>query len=126
MLVVGHEFITSPKFVKISNKEDIQTTQPNEILYFNYTDAMVDIINFMKKNSLTFATKVDSIRDSIIVLSFNPKYILAEQEMALSIQKYVDNYMFDTKVLQIISNEDEMVQAAKNEIDGVIFNRILE
>ena len=96
------------------------------MIYFEYSDKMIEMMEFLKKNSIHFALKVNSIRDSIVGLTFHPKYVLANQELALSIQKYLDNYMLDTKVLQIISNEDEMVQVSKNEIDGVIFNRILE
>jgi hypothetical protein len=42
------------------------------------------------------------------------------------IQKIAENYMFDSKILQIIKNDNDIQNVALNGIDGCIYDFIIK
>lgn len=117
MIIIGNEFINYPKFVKISHITDIKQTKPLDIVVFDYD---IKIVSYCNKNNITFAVITDNITDIIFSNALNAKFIIVK-ENSQEIQKIAENYMFDTKILQLISNDMQIESIARWGIDGVIY-----
>lgn len=63
---------------------------------------------------------VYSLKEFIVAAKCGVKYAIAGYGLAKQLQKAADNYLYDTKVLAIIDKEEELEQAAIDELDGVI------
>ena len=57
---------------------------------------------------------------------FEAKYIIVPNNLLIQAQIIANNYMFDSKILAIIQNDDELEKAILNEIDGVIYKHIIQ
>lgn len=123
MLVIGDKLIPFENIFFISSIQDIKNTKANSTLIFNYDEVL---LKYVSKNSISSAVIVTSIKEAIYANCLNAKYIISNQDLAKEIQKIADNYMFDSKNLAIIKSNDEFEQIAKNEIDGVIYEYLLE
>lgn len=122
MIVIGDEIIPFEEISCISSINDISTTKANSTLLFQYD---IEILKYCYDNSLSCAVIVNSIKESIYSNALNSKYIICEKKIDINIQKIAENYMFDSKVLTIIENENEIETVAQKEIDGVIYKKVL-
>jgi len=122
MIILGSAHIPHPAFFKISNIEDIKNTKSNSFVVFNYD---IDIIKYCNENNIQSAVIIESITQSLFCNNLNVDFILVNKNIASSIQKIAQNYMFDSKVTQIISDENEIEQIALNEIDACIFKELV-
>jgi hypothetical protein len=64
---------------------------------------------------------VNNITELVYASAFNASYCIVTQKLAKTAQKIAENYLFDTKILVHIENEDEIEEMALLGIDGVIF-----
>lgn len=122
MILLGDEIIPYENIGKIKNIQEINDTKPNSTLLFNYD---IDLIKHCQNNSLEFAVVVKDIKELIYASQFDAKYLICDKSFALSAQKIAENYMFDSKILVIVENNDEIVWVAQNEIDGLIYNNLI-
>lgn len=122
MILIGDKHIDYEKIEIIKSINDICKTQPNSTLLFDFD---INILKYTSENDLNSAVKVSNIKDVIYSSSLGAKYILPTNEILNQTQKLADNYMFDSKILAIIENSDEIENMALNEIDGVIYKNIL-
>ena len=81
------------------------------------------LIKYCKANSVRCAVKVSSITQAILCNALEVFFIISYD--AKIIQKIADNYMFDSKILQIISSDEDIEKIALNEIDGCIYKEVL-
>ncbi|MDN5106381.1 hypothetical protein PJV93_04190 [Aliarcobacter butzleri] len=123
MLVIGDKLIPFENIFFISSIQDIKNTKANSTLIFNYDEIL---LKYVSENSISSAVIVTSIKEAIYANCLGAKYIISKQNLAKEIQKIADNYMFDSKNLAIIKSNDEFEQIAKNEIDGAIYEYLLE
>lgn len=121
MILLGDEIIPYENIEKIKNIQEINDTKPNSTLLFTYD---MDLIKHCQNNSLEFAVIVKDIMELIYTSQFDAKYLICDKNFALSAQKIAENYMFDSKILAIVENSDEIVWIAQNEIDGLIYNNL--
>ena len=121
MLIFGNEYIESPHFIAISAIEEIDTTTPKDILYLQEFKAPYLLAKHCAKNSLTYAVKVSSLKEALFANAFNASYIIAQTTLAKELQSIADNYLWDAKVLAIISNDNDLETIAKASIDGAIY-----
>ena len=63
---------------------------------------------------------VYTLGEFIIAAKCGVQYAVCPYELAPTLQKAADNYLYDTKVLAIVEDEDAIEQAARDELDGVI------
>jgi hypothetical protein len=122
MILIGDKNIDCEKIEYIGCIDDIQNTSSNSTLLFDFD---IDILKYTSKNDLNSAVVVSSIKDVIYASSFEAHYIIPQKDILFQTQKIADNYMFDSKILAIIENSDEIEAMALNEIDGVIYKSIL-
>jgi len=121
MLIFGHLWIESPKFYKIETINDINQTPPNSLLYIENLSKNIELIKFCQKNQLQFSIKIDTIKEAIFANIFDAKYIITTKKLAKELTPIAQNYLFDTQVLALISEDFEIEEMAKIGVDGVVF-----
>ena len=117
MEIIGFSEINNTNIIKISSNEEVKNTLANQLVIFDF---YLDLIKYCYKNEVEYGVIVKDIKEAILSNHFLAKYIIVKKENASSIQKIANNYMFDSKILQIIDSLDEIESVALNEIDGVI------
>ena len=124
MILIGDKNIPYEKITKINSIKDILSTQPNSTVLLNFD---FKILKYTQLHDIYSAVIVNSIKDVIYSNNLEVRYIIVNNTLAKQAQKIADNYMFDSKILVIIDNEDEIEENAIDEIDGVIYlNRIID
>ncbi len=121
MLIFGNEYIESPHFITISTIEEIDATTPKDILYLQEFKAPYSLAKHCASNNLPYAIKVNTIKEALYANAFNANYIIAQTALAKELQSIADNYLWDAKVLAIISNDNDLESIAKASIDGAIY-----
>lgn len=123
MIILGDKLIPFEDICAIATQEDIAATKANATLLFAYDTTLM---HYCMQNSLSYAVVVKSLREAIYANALKAKYIVAQAPLAEKIQPLAENYMYDAKILAIIKSNDEFEAIAKKEIDGVIYNTLLE
>jgi hypothetical protein len=118
MILIGDKNIPYEDIKKIDSKKDILSTKPQSTALFNFD---VEILKYTQSNTINSAVVVSNIKEVIYSSSLNARYIIVEKDLSKIAQKIADNYMFDSKILIIIKDENEIEQSAIDEIDGVIY-----
>lgn len=122
MIVFGHPYFPKPPFYDVKSIDAILNTPSNSTLYIEFKPALLDVIEHCQLNKLSFALRVENLKEAIFAHNFDASYIICTRIMAPTIQKAADNYLFDSKVLALISEEDEIQELAVQGIDGGIFS----
>jgi len=123
MIIIGDKFIPYEKFELIKSIEDIKNTSSNSIVVFDFDK---EILSYCLDNSVKSCVKVSNITEAIICNTLESRYIIVPNSISKEIQEIAVNYLFDSKVLVEIKDEQEIETHAKNSIDGVIYNTILK
>jgi len=122
MILIGDENIAYENIVKITDVSDIENSQANSTLLFDYN---IDLIKYCHNNSVKFSVVISNIKELIYSSQFDTKYIISSKELSVEAQKIAENYMFDSKILAIINSSEEIIWVAQNEIDGAIYKKVL-
>ena len=122
MIIIGDLLVPFDDVFFINNIDDLKNTKANSTVIFKYDE---DVLRYCYDNEISTGIIVKSIKEAIYCNCLNTKYIISEKELSIEIQKIADNYMFDSKNLAIIDSNDEFEFIAKNEIDGVIYKKII-
>lgn len=106
-----------PKLVFKPSLAALDTTPAGSIILtpFNMKD-----IEAYERYAPVLGIIVYSVKEFVVAAKCGVRYAIATFDLAKTLQKTADNYLYDTKVLMIIENEEEIEHAALNEIDGVI------
>lgn len=123
MILIGDKLVPFEDISKINTIDDIKNTKSNSTLSFGYNE---ELLKYTFENELNSAVVVGSIKESIYANALNAKYIIAKKDLASKIQKVAENYMFDSKILAVIQSDIELEEIASLEIDGIIYNSIIE
>lgn len=121
MIIIGHDLIEFKPLYQIKNSDDISKLPPNSTVVFEF-GGNEKLIKYCHENNINFAVKTDSIKEALLANAAGASYIISSFEAA-AIQELAQNYLFDAKILLKIDCEDEMEEAAKNNIDGVLLPR---
>jgi len=122
MILIGDEHIECEKIEKISSISDISSTTSNATVLYNFD---FDILKYTQKNHLSSAVVVKNLQEVIYSSAFDVKYIIVNKSFSKKAQNIANNYMLDSKILVVIESNDELVQNAIDEIDGVIYNKVI-
>jgi len=122
MLILGSKHIKSPNFCKISSIDEIKNTKSNSFVLFAYD---IETVKYCNDNNVQSAVLIDSITQAIFCNNLNVDFIIVNESIAIDIQKIAQNYMFDSKVVQIINDDNEIEKAALNEIDACIYKELI-
>ena len=123
MIVVGNKNIPYKDIAYIVGIDDIKSTKPNSIVVFKYD---MEILKYCDTNNILCGVIIDTITQSIFANSLNALYqIIEDSDFAKKIQNIAENYLYDSKILQIIKNDKEIENIALDGIDGVIYKGVL-
>jgi hypothetical protein len=122
MLIFGHRFIESKKFYYINSINSIKNTPPSSNILVEFNENNLDIINHLQINSINFALEVKNITEIMYASALGSSYILVKKSLAMVAQNLAQNYLFDSKILVHINNEDEIEEFALMGVDGIIFS----
>lgn len=123
MILIGDSLIPCENIFRIFHKEQIAETPANSTIIFKYN---ADIVSYVSQNDVSYGVMVSSITEAIYANALNAKYIICAKAISKDIQMVAENYMFDSKILAIITSNTELEEIARNEIDGVIYKEILD
>lgn len=107
---------------EVSSDERLSLDGTGELKYFRFDQNELSTYKELVEKNESVAVGVGDIKELVFVCNIGVKYAIANKEDAVIMQKIVDSYMYDTKLLAIIYEEDEIEWAAMSEIDGVIFD----
>jgi len=122
MLIIGDENISYEKIEKVVSISDIVSTSPNSTLLYSFD---FELLKYTHDNNLDSAIIVEDLKELIYASTFTVKYIIVENNIAKEAQNIVNNYMLDSKILVIIKSDNEIVKNALLEIDGVIYQKVV-
>jgi len=123
MILIGDKNIVCENINKINSIADISSTLPNTTVLYEFD---FEILRYAQENNLDSAIIVKDLKEVIYASTFTVKYIIVEKNIAKHAQDIVNNYMLDSKILIVISSDDEIVENALDEIDGVIYKNVVE
>lgn len=118
MILIGHALVAHKPFYAIEKIEDIAQTPSNASLLFHF-DA--NLCTYCHKNQLSFALHVKNIHELVLGNALGASYFIVDKSLAINAQKVADDYLFDSKILLLASDENEIEFVAFNAIDGIIF-----
>ena len=126
MLILEPPF-SSEKFIKVKTLEDIKNTPSNSTLIFDYYESSLEVYNFCNINNIPYGVYIISLKELIFTANLNAKYIFCDTiEKAKKFQKIANEYLFDTKIILLIQNFDDIENIANFGIDGIKLRSINE
>lgn len=125
MLLFGHPYIGSERFYHIDDIDAIDHTPANSMLYLDFSEKNLDIIDHLVTNELVFALGVTSLREVIYASALGAAFIIVHEDIAKSAQDAADSYLFDAKVLCRIETEEQIERLVSEAIDGVLFSEAI-
>ena len=121
IIVGGNEFVSTGEKIVVGCDAEGSGLTPINLVYEVFDkNAMAKYKSLIQKG-VSLALHAADLKELVYVCNLGAKYVVAYKEDAHSMQKASDNYMFDTKVLVLIDEEEDMEWVVANEIDGVIF-----
>ncbi len=118
MKIFGHPWIESPAFYLISKSEEIKLTPPNSIVKLNALN--IEVMQHCQKNSIAYAVRIYTIKEAIFANLLEARYLICDKALAKNLMPIAQNYLFDTQILAVIEDEDEIEEMAMVGVDGVI------
>ncbi|NKQ40879.1 MAG: hypothetical protein HF962_04840 [Sulfurovum sp.] len=121
MLIFGHPWIKSKKFKKIFSIDETTDVTSDEIILLEPLSDSISIAQHCQAKQIEFAVTITGITDALFANALQSKYLVCQMEDVVSIQSIAQEYLFDSKVLTLISNEKEIKKMAELSIDAVMF-----
>jgi hypothetical protein len=121
MLIFGHPWVESSRFVKVFSIEEIGKTAPGDVLLLEPLNVSIELVRHCRENGLSFAVTIGTLKEAILANALGAAYIVCQHEQSIEVQKIAEEYLFDTKILVLVEAEREIETMARFGIDGVIF-----
>ena len=121
MILLGHRFIPSEPLYHIAAIDAIEGTPSSSVVYFEFSETNLDIIQHCRLNDVPFALYAANLKEVIYASALEALYIVIPKELAKTTQKIADAYLFDAKILVACDDEDAIEELAILGVDGVIF-----
>jgi len=122
MLIFGHPWIESPRFVKVFTVEEIAKSRAGDILLLEPLNVSIELARHAKANELPYAVTINSLKEALLANALGAHYVVCQHEQAIEIQKVAEEYLFDAKILVLVEGEREIETMARFGIDGVVFS----
>lgn len=127
MLIIGDKELRSNlKLKEVLKESDLKKIDHGCVVLFDTISKRLEWTKFCVKNELEFAVIAKSLADVLYANIEGANYIVVSKQIAKDAQDLADNYMFDAKILQLIDTQDEIEEAAKNHIDGVMYRSCID
>jgi len=125
MILIGHPWVNSPKFIKVFGEEDIKKCEADDIVLLEPLVDAHTLACYCRENGIAFAIPVMLLQEAVLANAMGAKYMICEEGTALMIQPIAQEYLFDTRILVLIQEEKEIAKHARSFIDGVIFGEAI-
>lgn len=122
MIILGDKIIPYEEIICINSVDEISNTKANSTILFEYDES---ILKYCSQNSLLFGVIVKTLKESIYANSLQAKYIICTNPLDKTIQDIAESYIFDSKILSIIEDSEQIETVALKKIDGVIYRNLL-
>jgi len=103
--------------------KDLDKTPPNSVAVFDFD---IELLKECKKNGVKTASKVKDVKDLLFCNALECDFALVEKDFSDTAQKLANEYLFDTKIVQIIQDDSEIEDTALRGIDGVILKNSIK
>ena len=123
MVLIGDNNVECETIEKIESISDIKSTSPNTTVLYNFD---FEMLKYSEQNNIASCVVTKSLQEVIYASSFSVKYIVVEKNISKHAQEIANNYMLDSKILVIIDTNDEIVDHALDEIDGIIYKKVVD
>jgi len=123
MIILGHKLVPFSPLYKVTKTEDIKKTLPNSTVLFEFIDG--EVLECCKEQNSGLALHVTNIKEACIANALKAKFIIVDYDLSKKVQPIAVEYLFDTKVLLTINEEEQIELAAEHSIDGVIFKEAI-
>ena len=123
MILIGDNNVECETIEKIESISDIKSTSPNTTVLYNFD---FEMLKYSEQNNIASCVVTKSLQEVIYASSFSVKYIVVEKNISKHAQEIANNYMLDSKILVIIDTNDEIVDHALDEIDGIIYKKVVD
>lgn len=121
MILIGHPWIESEFLRRVYSTEEIQNTNPQQVLVLEALEKSHHLAQYLQQNDIAFALPITTPREAVLANALGAKYILCTVKEAKGFQKIATEYLFDTRVLVEISEEHEIDSIVLLGVDGVVF-----
>jgi hypothetical protein len=120
MIIIGHDLVDFKPFYVVISSDWIAKTPPNSTVIFKF-EGNESIIKYCQTNSINFAVETESPKEALLANAAGASYIVSSVGAAAqNIQDLAEHYLFDAKILLKIKSENEIIDAARYGIDGVL------
>lgn len=122
MLLFGHPYVPSQPFYHIDSIEAIRHTPANSVVALYFNPENLDIIEYLRQNSVRFALHIETATDAVIAENLGASYLIVLPKYGEEIQKVAEHYLFDAKVLGYIEEISDLEDLIEMRLDGAIFS----
>ena len=127
MLILNHPQIAPLTLCYVASEEAVEKTLPNDFLILNCDNSAntLALARLLKENNTSYAATPTSVYEALTLVNLNVRFLLTEDlEMAKTLQKLAETYLFDCKILLCVYDtahrQSEIETAANFGIDGVL------
>ena len=127
MLILNHPQIAHLTLCYVASEEEVEKTLPNDFLILNCDNSAntLALARLLKENNTSYAATPTSVYEALTLVNLNVRFLLTEDlEMAKTLQKLAETYLFDCKILLCVYDtahrQSEIETAANFGIDGVL------
>ena len=127
MLILNHPQIAPLTLCYVASEEEVEKTLPNDFLILNCDNSAntLALARLLKENNTSYAATPASVYEALTLVNLNVRFLLTENlEMAKTLQKLAETYLFDCKILLCVYDtahrQSEIETAANFGIDGVL------
>ncbi len=121
MLLFGHPYIPSETFYHIDAVEAVRHTPANSVVTLFFTPENLDIIEYLRKNSVRFALHIETSTDAVLGEILGASYLIVSPKNAPEVQSVAEHYLFDAKVLGYVEDMEHLEKLIELRLDGAIF-----
>ena len=118
MIILNDNRFNDEIFYKASSKEDISKSPNNSTIIFKYDENDLELYKFCKENQIPYGVEINSLKELIFISNLDAKYAFCDIKIASTLQKFVDNYLINTKII-VKSHISNIETLAQQEIDGI-------
>ncbi|MEA2029103.1 MAG: hypothetical protein U9N49_09020 [Campylobacterota bacterium] len=126
MKIFGHPWIECEKFSKVYTTEDINAIESNTIALLEPLVESIELAQYCHKNSIPYVIPVGSIKEAIFANELSATYMICKEEKGFILQPIATQYLFDSEILVLISDEKDIAKLALQGMDGVVFADVIK
>ncbi|MCH5323236.1 MAG: hypothetical protein J1E31_06675 [Helicobacter sp.] len=118
MLILNHSLVGELSLKFITQKEEITHSLPQDFLILD----SLELAKFCNEAQIEYAALPKTTTEALFFVNLGAKYLcFKDSNFAKTMQNLAEVYLFDTKILCVITKESQIEQIAQSGIDGVIF-----